>query len=118
MGIYDIVEYLHKTYPGKDIFITENGVSRQKTGDYDAELEDDYRIVYMREHLRALSRAIKAGIPVKGYFHWTFLDTNEIYAGGYKYIFGLVQVRYETLERFPRKSFEYYKKVISDGFVC
>lgn len=117
-AIYDVLSYLHKTYPGKEIFITENGVSRQKSGDYEAELEDDYRIVHLREHLRGISRAISAGIPVKGYFHWSFLDTNEIYAGGYKYIFGLVQVRYETLERFPRKSFGYYQKVISDGFVC
>lgn len=117
-GIFDALMYLHKTYPGKEIFITENGVSRQKTGDYEAELEDDYRIIYMREHLRGISRAISAGIPVKGYFHWSFLDTNEIYAGGYKYIFGLVQVRYDTLERFPRKSFSYYQKLISDGFVC
>lgn len=117
-GLFDIALYLNKTYPGKDIFITENGISRQKTGDYEAELEDDYRIAFMREHLCVASRAVNAGIPIKGYFHWTFLDTNEIYAGGYKYIFGLVQVRYETLERFPRKSFKYYQKVISDGFVC
>ena len=45
------------------------------------------------------------------------MDTNELYAGGYEYIFGLIQVDFDTLERHPRKSFEYYKKVIAEGAV-
>ena len=114
-GLFDAVMYLSGTYPGKDVFISENGIGVEKTGDYEKDLDDGYRIAYMREHLRSLSRAIEAGAPVKGYFHWTFLDTNELYAGGYKYMFGLVQVRYDTLERFPRKSFFYYQKVIAEG---
>ncbi|MBQ9545453.1 MAG: family 1 glycosylhydrolase [Clostridia bacterium] len=116
-GLYDALKYLSETYPGKDIFISENGIGVEKSGDYEKDLDDSYRIAYLREHLRSVSRAISAGFPVKGYFHWTFLDTNELYAGGYKYIFGLVQVRYDTLERVPRKSFEFYKKVIKEGRV-
>lgn len=116
-GLYDSVMYLMKTYPGKDIFISENGIGVEKSGDYEKDLDDSYRIAYMREHLRSLSRAVSAGAPVRGYFHWTFLDTNELYAGGYKYMFGLVQVRYDTLERVPRRSFEFYKRVIKEGRV-
>ena len=112
-GIYDTVMYLSETYPGTDIFITENGIGIKKWGNYDEELEDDYRIEYMREHLRSLSRAIRAGVPVKGYFHWSIMDTNELYAGGYQFMFGLVQVRYDTLERVPRKSWYFYRDVIA-----
>lgn len=111
-GLFDAVMYLKDKFPGKDIFITENGVARKKCGDYDKELQDDYRIDYMREHLRELSRAYQAGAPVKGYFTWTIMDTNELYAGGYNYIFGLTQVRYDTLARVPRKSWYYYQNVI------
>lgn len=116
-GLYDTVMYLTETYPGKDIFITENGIGIKKWGNYDEELEDDYRISYMREHLRSLSRACRAGAPVKGYFHWSIMDTNELYAGGFQFMFGLIQVRYDTLERRPRKSFHFYRSVIEKGMV-
>ena len=65
-GILDILIYLHKTYPGKEIFITENGQSAPRTDDLEADLQDDYRINCLRNHLRNISRAISMGIPVKG----------------------------------------------------
>ena len=116
-GLYDTVMYLTDKYEGKDIFITENGIGIKKWGNYDEELEDGYRINYMREHLRSLSRACVAGARVKGYFHWSIMDTNELYAGGYQFMFGLTQVRYDTLERVPRKSWYFYQQVIAQGRV-
>ncbi len=118
-GLYDTMLYLKDTYPGKDIIITENGIGIKKWGNYDEELVDDYRVNYMREHLRSLSRAIKAGAPVIGYLHWSIMDTNEIYAGGYNFMFGLNQVRYDTPERtrIPRKSWYYYQQVIKESTV-
>lgn len=116
-GLFDLGIYLKETYPGKDIFITENGYGKKKWGNLEEERQDDYRVEYIREHLRTLSRAIQAGVPFKGYFHWTIMDTNELYAGGYNYIFGLTQINYETLERIPRKSWYYYQNVIKQGTV-
>ena len=116
-GLFDLGMYLKETYPGKDIFITENGFGKKKWGNLQEELEDDYRIDIIREHLRSMSRAIQAGVPYKGYFHWTIMDTNELYAGGYNYMFGMTQVNYETLERTPRKSWYYYQNVIKQGTV-
>lgn len=116
-GLFDSLMYLKNRYPGVPIFITENGIGRKKCGDYEKELDDEYRVQYMREHLRALARAYQAGVPVQGYFCWSIMDTNELYAGGYHYIFGLMQVRYDTLERVPRKSWYYYQKVIANRMV-
>lgn len=116
-GLFDAVMYLKNAYPGKDIYITENGIGIKKWGNLDEELNDDYRVNYMREHLRSLSRAIQAGVPVKGYFHWSIMDTNELRSGGYDLMFGLTQVNYETKERRPRKSWYYYQQVIRDGTV-
>ena len=112
-GLFDTVAYLHDTYPGKDIIISENGIGIEQWGNYTEELEDDYRVDCIREHLREVSRAIRAGIPVIGYLHWSIMDTNELYAGGYKFMFGLNQVNYETLERTPRKSWYFYQQVIN-----
>ena len=45
------------------------------------------------------------------------MDTNELYAGGYNYIFGLIQINYDTLERYPRDSYSYYRQVIAQRAV-
>lgn len=115
-GLFDAMMYLKNTYPGKDIYITENGYGKKRMGNMEEALEDDYRVNYIREHFRMMSRAIEAGAPLKGYFHWSLMDTHEM-RGGFKYLFGLVQVDLETKERHPRKSWYYYQQIIKDGFV-
>ena len=116
-GLYDTVVDLCERYPGKEIIITENGIGISKWGNYEEEVKDEYRINYLREHLLSVSRVCKAGYPLKGYFHWSFLDTNELYSGGYKYMFGLVQVRYDREDklRVPRDSFYYYQDIIKNN---
>ena len=131
-GIFDIIKYVYDRYDGVEIIISENGISRRRPGysqdplkpirevdTYEEELEDNYRISYMREHLRGIARAISVGYPVKGYYHWSIIDTTEGTAGGFCLSFGLVQVRYDKPEktRTPKKSFYYYKKVIENGAV-
>lgn len=113
-GLFDLVTDLSRRYPDKEIIISENGIGKKKWGNYEEELEDGYRVDYLREHLRALSRAMQTGAKVKAYLHWSIMDTNELYAGGYQYMFGLNQIRYDTLERVPRKSWYYYQSVIKN----
>jgi len=112
-GIYDAIMYTQKRYPGLELLITENGIGKKKWGNYEEELEDDYRVNCLRQHLRGVARAVEAGAPVTGYFHWSIMDTNELYVKGYEFMYGLVQVRYDTLERVPRKSWYYYQKIIA-----
>ena len=50
------------------IYITENGI---------ADAEDKLRAQFIRGHLIACSRAIKQGVNLKGYFHWSLLDNYE-----------------------------------------
>lgn len=118
-GIYDVVMYVHKRYPDIELIISENGVGKKKWGNYEEEVEDEYRISSIREHLRGLSRVIEAGAPVTAYFHWSIMDTTEGYGGGYSLMFGLIQVRFdqEDRARIPRKSFYYYQDVIKNNAV-
>ena len=37
-------------------------------------IQDDYRIDFVKGHLRELHRAIEAGANCKGYLIWTFID--------------------------------------------
>ena len=130
-GIFDVVKYVHDKYPDAELFISENGISRRRRGysddpeiensrdTYEQELEDDYRITYMREHLRGVSRLISEGYPVKGYYHWTIMDTTEGMNGGYSLTFGLIQIRFDKPEkpRTPKKSYYYYQSVIKHNAV-
>lgn len=118
-GIYDTIMEMQKRHPGLELIITENGIGKKRWGNYEEELDDDYRINYLREHLRAVSRAVEAGAPVTGYLHWSIMDTTELYGGGYSILFGLMQVRFDLPDkkRIPRKSFYYYQKIIAEKAV-
>ena len=57
---------------------------------------------------------IAAGVPVRGYFHWSLLDNFE-WAEGYKHRFGLVHVDYATQKRTPKDSAHWYRDVIASN---
>jgi len=79
-------------------------------------VRDERRIRYLRTHLEQVQRAIQAGVPLKGYFHWTLMDNFE-WAHGYRTRFGLVYVDFDTLKRTVKLSGEWYRQVISsNGF--
>jgi beta-glucosidase len=69
-------------------------------------------MAYLEAYIDAMSRAMRDGAPVKGYFVWSFLDNFE-WAHGYSKRFGLVYVDYPTLERVPKDSFHWYRGLIA-----
>jgi beta-glucosidase len=83
------------------IYITENGIST---------LNDHQRARYLISYLKELYHAIKGGVDVRGYFHWSLLDNFE-WDKGYKSRFGLVEVNYGTLERRLRGSGKLYGRI-------
>lgn len=88
------------------IYITENGI---------ADAKDDRRDLFIRRYLYALSRAIKDGSDVRGYFYWSLMDNFE-WAEGYEMKFGLYEVNFKNQERKLRKGAEYFVKVVNlDG---
>jgi len=50
-----------------------------------------------------LHRALREGIPVRGYFHWTLVDNFE-WNNGWHVRFGLIEVDPHTQRRTPRRS--------------
>ena len=97
-----------------EIMITENGIPVPDGVDYDGRIRDERRIRYIRNHLVQLHRAIEAGVPVKGYFHWSLMDNFE-WALGYGPRFGLIYVDYKTLDRTIKDSGFWFAKVIQDN---
>ncbi|MGW0992091.1 GH1 family beta-glucosidase [Streptomyces sp. NPDC002523] len=86
------------------IVITENGCSYEGVDDQD-------RIAYLDAHVRALHRAVDAGVDVRGYFVWSLLDNFE-WAEGYARRFGLVHVDYATQQRTPKASYHWFRELL------
>ncbi|HPV08293.1 MAG: GH1 family beta-glucosidase [Aggregatilineales bacterium] len=110
-GLYDMLGRLHFDYRFPALYVTENGAAFEDVVGEDGCVNDPRRVAYLCEHLRAASRAIAAGVPLKGYFVWSLLDNFE-WSFGYTKRFGIVHVDFDTLERTPKASAEYYRKVI------
>ncbi len=100
----------------KDIYITENGCSSADVIAPDGHVYDTDRVMYLRNYLMQLRRAIADGAPVKGYFLWSLLDNYE-WADGYEKRFGITYVDFKTEKRTPKLSAEFYKQVIREGRV-
>jgi beta-glucosidase len=100
----------------KELYITENGASAADAIAPDGEVYDSDRVMYLRNYLTQLHRAIAEGVPVRGYFLWSLLDNFE-WADGYSKRFGIVYVDFATQKRTPKLSATFYKKVIRDNLV-
>jgi beta-glucosidase len=83
------------------IYVTENGI---------ADGRDTMRPEFLLTHTNAMLRAIQAGAPVRGYFHWTCFDNFE-WAEGYGAKFGLIACDPVTQERRPRPSAQLYAEI-------
>ncbi|KAE9459849.1 hypothetical protein C3L33_08251, partial [Rhododendron williamsianum] len=73
-------------------------------------VKDYLRIYFYRRHLGAVQNAIKAGVKVKGFFAWAFIDNFE-WISGYTIRYGLGYVDYrDGLKRYPKRSAFWFKK--------
>lgn len=116
-GLYDMLMRTYARYELfglKRIYISENGTAWPQERSPDGKIHDEFRISYVREHLKQAADAIKAGVPVEGYFLWTLLDNYE-WQEGYRAesAFGIVHVDRETMVRTPKQSFYWYKEIVS-----
>jgi len=69
---------------------------------------------YLREHLKAIHRAMEQGVDLRGYFAWSLLDNFE-WSLGYSKRFGIVHVDFETQKRTFKQSARFYAEVIRSG---
>jgi len=115
-GLTDLLERLHKEYDFPLYYITENGAAYEDEVDEQDEVRDPQRQAYIRAHLLAMQTAMQAGVPLGGYFCWSFMDNFE-WAYGYGKRFGLVYVDFESQKRIPKQSALWYRQVIAQNRV-
>mgnify|MGYP001161728836 FL=1 len=110
-GLYWGPRFLYERYH-TPILITENGMDAHDAVSLDGKVHDPNRQDYMHRYLRALGQAVADGVPVLGYFYWSFFDNFE-WAHGYQQRFGLVYVNYQTQERILKDSAYWYQQVMA-----
>ena len=99
-------------YGQTSIYITENGCGYDDESlTQSGEILDLHRRDYLRSYLREMQRAIADGVPIDGYFCWSFIDNFE-WGDGYRRRFGLVRCDFKTQQRTPKLSARYYAEVI------
>jgi beta-glucosidase len=94
-----------------EIYITEYGCSSDDVLTPAGEVLDSDRVMYLRNYMTQLHRAVSEGVPVKGYFLWSLLDNYE-WADGYGKRFGITYVDFKTQKRTPKMSSKFYKETI------
>lgn len=106
-------------YGDLPLYITENGAAFYDPPRVpaDGRIRDPLRTQYYRDHLRAIERAIGAGVDVRGYFAWSLMDNYE-WSAGFSKRFGLFHVDFETLERTPKDTARFYAEVIRTNGAC
>jgi beta-glucosidase len=113
-AMYWGTHFAAELYRAKAIYITENGYGAVENVNEKGELIDLHRRDYLRQYLIELHRAIGDGVPVKGYFAWSWMDNFE-WADGYSTRFGLCHTDYQTLQRTPKLSALWYASVMREN---
>ena len=83
----------------------------------DKTVDDYYRIEYLKQHIIQMKEAIEDGVDLIGYLSWGPIDIVSASTGEMKKRYGFVYVDKDdngngTLNRYKKKSFYWYKKVI------
>lgn len=120
IGLRYLLNYVYRKY-GLPIIVTENGLGAIDKLENDGSIQDDYRIDYLSKHLYQLKKAVEEDkVDCFGYLMWGPIDLVSATTGEMKKRYGFIYVNKQDdgtgdYSRKRKKSFEWYKKVISSN---
>ena len=110
---------LNKMYDryGLPIFITENGLGAFDKLE-DGTVHDNYRIAYLKEHFKAMKKAIDDGVKLFGYTMWGIIDIVSCGPLTMDKRYGVIYVDRDncgegTNKRYKKDSFAWYQHCIA-----
>lgn len=117
------LRYLLNEFYGRwqiPLMIVENGLGAEDTVESDGKIHDEYRIAYMRAHIKEMAEAVLDGVELMGYTVWGCTDLVSAGTGEMAKRYGLVYVDKDnegkgSLERRRKDSFYWYQKVIKSN---
>jgi beta-glucosidase len=113
-GLRDLLRRVKADYGSIPVIITENGMAMSDYVDPDGRIRDSERIQFWAEHLAAVAAAMAAGVDVRGFVAWSFLDNYE-WQVGYSRRYGMIYVDYGTQARIWKDSGRWYRAVIASN---
>ncbi|OCQ50813.1 6-phospho-beta-glucosidase BglB [Photorhabdus australis subsp. thailandensis] len=118
-GLRYLLNTLYDRYQ-MPLFIVENGLGAKDVIQDDGSIIDDYRIQYLNDHLFQVREAIEDGVQLLGYTSWGPIDLVSASTAEMSKRYGFIYVDRDdqgngTLERRRKKSFNWYKDVISSN---
>lgn len=120
LGLRITMNMLYDRYQ-KPLFIVENGLGAKDVLTENGEVIDDYRIDYLRSHIKSFMDAVELdGIELWGYTPWGCIDLVSAGTGEMSKRYGFIYVDRDdagngSLKRSKKKSFTWYKNVISSN---
>lgn len=115
-GIYDLVMQISREYNHPIIEITECGCC-YLDGPYERKaggVPDARRILFFRETLAELARALRDGARVRAFHAWSLMDNFE-WTDGYSQRYGLTYVDFRDQKRTVKDSGAWYGQVAATG---
>lgn len=109
-SIYWGPRHAAEVYGVRSVYITENGAGYNDAPPVKGEVHDLHRREIVRNYLKEVHRAIGDGVPIHGYFLWSFMDNFE-WEDGYDRRFGVVYCDFKTQKRTPKASALWFKEV-------
>ncbi|ERK29384.1 family 1 glycosylhydrolase [Clostridium intestinale] len=99
------------------LFVVENGLGQIDIPDENGKIHDDYRIEYVKDHVKAMKEAIKDGVNIMGYTYWGPIDIISAGTGEMKKRYGFIYVDRDnegngTMKRSKKDSFDWYANLI------
>ncbi|MDR0847119.1 MAG: glycoside hydrolase family 1 protein [Lactobacillales bacterium] len=117
-GIYDCLINVKENYGNIDCYISENGMGvegEERYIDANGEIQDDYRIEFVRDHLKWVHQAIAEGSNCHGYHMWTCMDCWS-WTNAYKNRYGFIAVDLDNDgARTVKKSGKWFHQVVADN---
>ncbi len=114
-GMRFLLNQMYDRYQ-KPIMIVENGLGARDVLEQ-GEVHDQYRIAYLKEHVKALKESVEDGVEIIGYMPWSAIDLIGLSTGTIDKRYGFIYVDTDntgngTFKRYKKDSFYWYKKVI------
>jgi 6-phospho-beta-glucosidase len=120
IGLRYVLNELYDRYQ-KPLWIVENGLGAVDKIEEDGSINDEYRISYLKKHIEEMKKSVcEDGVDLLGYTSWGCIDLVSSGTGEMKKRYGFIYVDMDdygkgTLKRLKKKSFYWYKKVISSN---
>lgn len=117
LGLRTALNTYNDRYPKTPLFITENGFGARDVVSSNKEINDSYRIEYIKDHLKQIKESIKDGVNIIGYCLWTPFDIVSCSSAEMSKRYGCIYVDLDdngngSLERIKKQSFYWLQETI------